>query len=103
MSAYIIVTRETPVSEPEPMAEYSRRNYAAAAEWREQFGIAPLAAYGAMEVLEGPACDGVVVLRFPTMEQARAWYESPAYQEASVLRRQAADWRMVLVQGLDKP
>ena len=100
MSAYMIVYRETPVRDADAIAAYSQRNRANAEDWRERFGIAPLAAYGKVEVLEGAAPDGVVVLRFPSMEQARAWYDSPEYQEAAKLRVAAADWRVVLVEGL---
>ena len=40
------------------------------------------------------------MLQFPTMEEARAWYNSPAYQAALVHRRKGADWRAFIVQGL---
>ena len=46
------------------------------------------------------AADGVVLLQFPTMEAAKAWYYSPAYQEALVHRLRASDSRVVLVEGL---
>lgn len=101
MSAYLIVFRESPVRDQAAIEEYSRRNHANAAVFRESYGITPLVAYGHSEALEGAAPDGVVVLQFPTIEDARAWYESPAYQEALALRNQAADWRVVLVDGLD--
>ncbi|HEX7753166.1 MAG TPA: DUF1330 domain-containing protein [Novosphingobium sp.] len=100
MSAYIIVYRETPVCDEAAIAEYSRRNYANAAAAAESTGVRPLVVYGAVDALEGKAPDGVVVLRFPTVEQARAWYESPEYQEAIPFRKQAADWRVVLVEGV---
>ena len=101
MSAYIIVYRETPLRDETAIAEYSRRNYASAKDWTARFGLTPLVAYGQANGLEGDQPDGVVVLRFPTMVDARAWYESPEYQEAIGLRKQAADWRVVLVEGLD--
>jgi len=34
------------------------------------------------------------------MAQAKAFYESPAYQAAIPFRQQAADWRVVIVEGL---
>lgn len=100
MSAYIIVYRETPVRDEAAITEYSRRNHANAAAAAQTTGVQPLVVYGALEALEGDAPDGVVVLRFPTAEQARAWYESPEYQEAIPFRKQAADWRVVLVEGV---
>jgi hypothetical protein len=39
-----------------------------------------LAAYGRQEVLEGPVPEGVAIAEFPSMEEAKQWYESPAYQ-----------------------
>jgi uncharacterized protein (DUF1330 family) len=41
-----------------------------------------------------------VLIEFPTMEAARAWYESDAYQEARKLRFAGADYRVFLTQGL---
>ena len=39
-------------------------------------------------------------MQFPTIEDARAWYASPTYQEALAFRKDAADWRVVIVEGL---
>lgn len=58
-----------------------------------------LAAYGAQEVLEGPAAEGVVLLRFPSTDAARAWYRSPAYQAAAQHRFRGATYRAILVEG----
>jgi uncharacterized protein (DUF1330 family) len=58
------------------------------------------AAYGRQEVLEGPPVEGVVIVSFPTFEEAKAWYESPAYREAREHRFKGADYRAVLVEGL---
>jgi len=100
MPAYIIVYRESPVRDQAAIEEYSRRNRENAPAFQEQFGIRPLVVYGSSEGLEGANPDGIVVLQFPTMEDARAWYESSAYQEALAFRREAADWRVVMVEGL---
>jgi uncharacterized protein (DUF1330 family) len=56
--------------------------------------------YGAQTPLEGEAPDGVVILKFDSTEDAKAWYYSPAYQEAVVHRLKAADYRGVIVEGL---
>lgn len=100
MSAYIIVYRESPVRDPEAIAEYSRLNQQNAPEMQERFGTKPLVVYGKSEALEGDNPSGIVLLQFPTVEDARSWYESPAYQEALAFRKQAADWRVVIVEGL---
>jgi len=42
----------------------------------------------------------VVVLEFPTLEQARRWYDSPEYAPALALRQKAATARIILVEGV---
>lgn len=100
MSAYIIVYRETPVTDPEAIAEYSRRNRENAASSQADFGTQPLVVYGQLEALEGAAPDGVVLLKFPSVEAAKGWYGSKEYQEAIPFREKAANWRVVLVEGI---
>ena len=58
-----------------------------------------LAAYGALEVLEGAPAQGVVILEFEDVEKARAWYHSPAYQEAARHRFAGAVYRGLIVEG----
>ena len=58
-----------------------------------------LAAFGRLEVLEGPECEGMVIVEFPTLESAKNWYDSPAYREARVHRFKGADYRAILVEG----
>lgn len=62
--------------------------------------LTALAAYGGIETMEGDAAEGVVLLQFPTMEAAKAWYTSPAYQEAKAIRVKAADYRVLFFEGL---
>jgi uncharacterized protein (DUF1330 family) len=59
-----------------------------------------LAAYGAHEVLEGAPTEGVVIVEFPTVELAKAWYTSPAYEAARAHRFKGAKYRCILVQGV---
>jgi len=42
----------------------------------------------------------VVIVSFPTMEEAKAWYNSPAYQAALPYRLKGAEYRVILAQGL---
>lgn len=101
VSAYIIVYRESPVTDSQAIQEYSRRNRENVAAFQGGYGVQPLVTYGAIEALEGDAPDGVVVLRFPDMKAARGWYYSDEYQSALAFRMKAADWRVVLVEGFD--
>jgi uncharacterized protein (DUF1330 family) len=100
MPAYIVVTRLAPIRDAEAIAEYSRLNRENAAEFMKLYNIEPLVVYGACQALEGPAPDGVILLKFPSMELARAWYDSPAYQEALKYRQKAGDYHAYLVEGL---
>jgi uncharacterized protein (DUF1330 family) len=55
---------------------------------------------GETEVLEGDWDPRrIVILQFETMDQARAWYESPEYAPAKRLRHQVARTNMLLVEG----
>ena len=100
MPAYIVVTRLAPIRDEGAIAEYSRLNRENAGAFRERYGIEPLVVYGACQGLEGPAPDGVILLKFPSMALARAWYDSPSYQEALAYRQKAGDYHAFLVEGL---
>ncbi|WP_340589104.1 DUF1330 domain-containing protein [Erythrobacter alti] len=99
MPAYIMFTREEPVADESALARYSAANRANAADWQKQFSITPLAVYGRLETLEGESADGVVLLQFPTMADARAWYDSPEYQAAIADRHRAAPYRAIMFEG----
>ncbi|OKK20488.1 hypothetical protein AMK16_08380 [Streptomyces sp. CB00455] len=53
-----------------------------------------------VEVLEGPFPGTVVVIGFPDIERARAWYASPAYQAILPLRTDHIPGEAVLVEGV---
>jgi uncharacterized protein (DUF1330 family) len=92
----MIFIREQPVRDDVAMAEYRRLNRETAAN----HDMKPLVVYGHLEAVEGPAPDGVVILKFPDVAHAKAWYTSPAYQAALQHRLQAADYRALIVEGL---
>jgi len=96
MSAYVIFTRER-TTNAEELAKYGPM----AKQARPGHDLTPLAFYGDFEVLEGSPVEGVVMLRFPDMAAARAWYNSPAYQAAREQRFKGAEYRVVLVEGVD--
>ncbi|HCP1229660.1 TPA: nitroreductase family protein [Escherichia coli] len=98
MSAYVVFLRERTLDATE-LDIYARQAPAA----REGHDLTPLAFYGDFEVLEGPAIEGGVILRFPDMQAARAWYHSPAYQAARAHRFKGAEYRVVLLDGIDAP
>ncbi|MGW2472002.1 DUF1330 domain-containing protein [Streptomyces sp. NPDC001665] len=53
-----------------------------------------------VEVVEGAWPGAVVVIGFPSIGQARAWYASPAYQELVPLRARNMAGDLVLVDGV---
>jgi uncharacterized protein (DUF1330 family) len=95
MSAYVIFVRDR-ITDPQEFSQYEQSAGAAAAG----HPLTPLAFYGALDTLEGPPVDGAVVLEFPTVADARAWYESPLYQQALVHRLKGAEYRVFIVEGL---
>jgi uncharacterized protein (DUF1330 family) len=100
MTAYMLFLREDPVSDPDALARYSASNRANAGAFVERYKLKPLVVYGAVEAFEGEAPDGVIILEFPTMDDARAWYASPEYQAAISDRMRGATYRALLVEGL---
>jgi uncharacterized protein (DUF1330 family) len=66
----------------------------------EGVGTKPLGVYTPFEVLEstGPA-EGVVLIEFPSMDAAKGWYASAAYQEVKRHRQGAAEFELILVDG----
>ncbi|HLM63330.1 MAG TPA: DUF1330 domain-containing protein [Acidimicrobiales bacterium] len=93
---YVIMTEV--IRDPEGMRAYSR----AAAPALAERGAKVLVADRQPEILEGewPATQ-TVVLEFESVEAARAWYTSDAYQTAAKLRRAAAASDAVIVSGFE--
>jgi uncharacterized protein (DUF1330 family) len=70
---------------------------------------AAVAAYGGRylargaeaEVVEGAQTHRkIVIIEFPSLAQAHAWYESPEYAAARTLRAEALDRRLMFVEGV---
>ncbi len=95
MTAYVVMIREA-MTDEEAFARYAK----AAPKAAQGHDLKPLAFYGQHEVLEGDACEGIVVLAFPDFDQAKAWYESPEYQAAKAHRLEGAEYRVMIVQGV---
>jgi uncharacterized protein (DUF1330 family) len=94
-SAYIIANVQ--VTNPEQYAEYRRWSSAAF----EAHQVEVLVRGGAHEVIEGDwTPDRLVVLKFPSTQAAKQFYDSPEYGKARAARVNAAVMRMVLVEGV---
>ena len=94
MAAYIVFLKEQ-TTDPEALKTYSEMTAAAASN----HPIELLSAYEHHEILEGSDVEGVVLVKFPSLDAARAWYDSPAYQRALPHRLAGAVWRAVLFEG----
>ncbi|KQM51420.1 uncharacterized protein (DUF1330 family) [Sphingomonas faeni] len=95
MTAYVVFVRNE-VTDAEEMKQYQAKAPLA----REGRTLKPLAFYGAVETLEGQAVEGAVILEFPDVAEAHAWYDSPAYQDALQHRLKGADYRVFVIEGL---
>ncbi|MNG40076.1 hypothetical protein D3C84_1285070 [compost metagenome] len=51
-------------------------------------------------MIEGPAVEGAAILEFPSFEEAKTWYYSPAYQDAVKHRLQGGTYRGIIVEGV---
>lgn len=55
---------------------------------------------GKTEVLEGdPSHNRMVLLEFPSIDEAQAWWNSQEYTRARLIRQRAATTRMILLEG----
>jgi uncharacterized protein (DUF1330 family) len=89
---YVILTEE--VKDPAGMAEYGKLAMQAMA------GATILSVDQKPQVIEGDWHGSqTVVLEFESVDAARAWYESEAYQNAAKVRKSAADCNAVIVAG----
>jgi len=95
VSAYVISDVE--ILDPVLIAEYR----AAAQETITKYGGRYLARGGAVEAIEGgwnPKT--IVIVEFPDMARAQAWYHSPEYAEALKVRERALDRKLIFVEGV---
>ena len=96
MPAYVIV--ETNVHDPEQYEQYKAASPGAVHAGGGRF----VARGGELAVLEGEwRPSRLVVLEFPDLETAKAFYDSELYREAKALREGAARLNMVAVAGVE--
>jgi uncharacterized protein (DUF1330 family) len=94
-SAYIIAN--VTVTNPQQYEEYKKWSSAA----MQAHGAEVCVRGGKVEVLEGDwSPERLVILKFPSVEAARRFNESPEYGRARAARQGAAVMRMVVVEGV---
>ena len=95
MAAYLLFIREKTIDQSELEAYWAKVRAT-----MEGHPIKVLAAYARHVTLEGPEVEGVVIAEFPSVDEARAWYGSPAYQEVAQHRFRGAVYRGLIVEGV---
>jgi uncharacterized protein (DUF1330 family) len=95
MSAYVVV--EVEVQDPERYETYKQLAPPSIA----QYGGRYVARGGEVATLEGTwSPKRLVILEFPSVERAKAWWSSAEYAEAKALRQASARTQMIVVEGL---
>ncbi len=94
MPAYVI--NDMDITDPQRFEEYKRLSPPTVAAYGGRF----LARGGEVTALEGGwQPRRLVMLEFPSVEQAQAWLNSPEYAPARTLRQLSANSRMVVIEG----
>lgn len=94
--AYVL--GQVDVHDEEAYAKYREQVPATVA----QYGGEYLARGGRWERLEGvEPHPRMVILKFPSLEQAKAWYDSTEYAAPKALRQSASTGNLILVEGVD--
>ena len=94
MTAYVLNDME--ITDPALFEEYKKLSPATVAQYGGRF----LARGGRTELLEGDwSPKRLVILEFPSVEQARAWIDSVEYAPAKRLRHLAANSNMIVIEG----
>jgi uncharacterized protein (DUF1330 family) len=95
MAAYLVV--EVDVHDTEPYENYKTM----VPPSLEAYGGRFLVRGGQVETLEGDwAPKRFVMVEFPSVEQARAWWASEGYAGAKALRQATATTQMIVVEGV---
>ncbi|MDX5420536.1 MAG: DUF1330 domain-containing protein [Hymenobacteraceae bacterium] len=94
MPAYIIV--EVEVTDPATYEDYKKLTPGSLKPFDGKFIVRG----GATELLEGDQePNRIVILEFPTMDKAKAWWSSEEYAPAKAIRQSASNTRMIAVEG----
>lgn len=96
MPAYVIADIE--VNDPEQYEAYKKLTPGTIAPYGGKFIVRG----GKTETLEGEWPHGrMVMIEFPSVEKAKEWYNSSAYQQALKIRQAASTGRILLIEGVN--
>lgn len=95
MSVYLIA--RVRIHDKDTYSKYTAISARLVAEYGGEF----IARGGPSFCMEGEGFDGrLVIVRFPSAEQARAWYESPEYTAARAIRQPVSEAEFMVVEGV---
>ncbi len=95
MSAYVVV--DVTIREPDRYPEYVRQ----VPDTLKPYGGRFIVRGGPTEAVEGDwSPRRLVIIEFPSLELARAWYDSPEYAPARSLRWEVADANLLFAEGV---
>ena len=95
MAAYFIV--EVEVTDPATFEEYRKQ----VSGTIEKYGGRYIVRGGKSETLEGDwNPKRVIVTEFPSVEQAKRWYDSPEYKPLLAMRLRSAKSKVLFVEGV---
>lgn len=97
--AYVVA--EIQVTNPTEYEGYRKLSTEAAAQYGGQFIVRG----GAREQVEGEDAQHsgawrTVIIEFPSLEQARTWYNSPEYRKALAIRQANSVGRLFMIEGV---
>jgi uncharacterized protein (DUF1330 family) len=95
MSAYVVV--QVDVKDPVRYEDYKRMVPSSLAKYGGRFVVRG----GKTETLEGTwSPKRLVMVEFPDVERAKAWWASADYAEAKALRQTTSHTEMIVVEGV---
>lgn len=95
MPAYVIA--EVDVTDAAAYEDYRKQVPAVVAKYGGKFVVRG----GKVETLEGSwSPKRIVVLEFPSVEQAQKWYRSSEYAPLIALRQRASRGKLIVVEGV---
>ena len=96
MKAYVIV--DVTIKDPARYEDYKKLTPGSLVPFDGKFVVRG----GTAETLEGDWQPGrIVVLEFPSIEKAKAWWSSEGYAPAKAIRQSASVTQMILVEGVN--
>ena len=95
MAAYVIANVE--VKDPVRYADYRAMVLPTITKYGGRF----LARGGQVDTLEGPwHPNRLVIVEFPSVAEAKAWWASPEYAEAKALRQATSEGSLIVIEGV---